>query len=105
MNFCTESQNRLKAQSEEPKTTAVIRSKLRNPTLTALIVKNKKLARVRLNQPQALSRMKALFDDVVGPAPNNTPCLCDFGLPCNISSELTALGIQLDEYKCQSQRF
>ena len=44
---------RLKAQSEEPKTTAVIRSKLHNPTLTALMVKNKKLARVCLNQSQA----------------------------------------------------
>ena len=64
---------RLKAQSEEPKITAVIRSKLRNPTLSALIVKNKKFARVRLNQSQALhARMKALFDDVVGPAQIDT---------------------------------
>ena len=90
---------RLKAQSEEPKTTAVIRSKLRNPTLTALIVKNKKLARVRLNQSQALhARMKALFDDVVRPTQIDTPCLCDSGFPCKNSSELSAFGIQLDEY-------
>ena len=89
---------RLKAQSEEPKTTAVIRSKLRNPTLSGLIVKNKKLARVRLNQSQALhARMKALFDDIVRPAQNDTPCL-DSGFPCKNSSELSAFGIQLDEF-------
>ena len=42
--------------------------------------------------------MKALFDDVVRPAQNDTPCLCDSGFPCKNSSELSAFGIQLDEY-------
>ena len=42
--------------------------------------------------------MKALFDDVVRPALNDTPCAYDFGFPCKNPSELSALGIQLDEF-------
>ena len=42
--------------------------------------------------------MKALFDDVVYPALNDTPCACVFGFPCKDPSELSALGIQLDEF-------
>ena len=42
--------------------------------------------------------MKALFDDDIHLAPKNTPCACDFGLPCKDPTELSALGIQLDEF-------
>ena len=49
---------RLKAQGREPKA-SVVRSNLRDPTLCALVAKNKKLARARLNQSRALrARMK-----------------------------------------------
>ena len=90
---------RLKAQGREPKASVVVRSNLRDPTLSALVAKNKELARARLNQSRALrARMKALFDDVIRPTLNDTPCACDFGFPCKDPSELSALGIQLDEF-------
>ena len=76
-----------------------VRSNLRNPTLSALVAKNKELARARLNRSRALrDRMKALFDDVVYPALNDTPCACVFGFPCKDPSEMSALGVQLDEF-------
>jgi hypothetical protein len=90
---------RLKAQGREPKASVVVRSNLRDPTLSALVAKNKKLAHARLNQSRTLrARNKALFDDVIRLAPNDTPCACDFGFPCKDPSELSALGIQLDEF-------
>ena len=90
---------RLKAQGREPKASVVVRNNLRDPTLSALVAKNKELARARLNQSRALRvRMKALFDDDIHLAPKNTPCACDFGLPCKDPTELSALGIQLDEF-------
>ena len=63
------------------------------------MAKNKELARARLNQSRALrDRMKALFDDDIHLAPKNPPCACDFEFPYKDPTELSALGIQLDEF-------